>query len=148
MAFDVSDSTTKRKGWFDYYKANRDAAPEDLHSQFTRVRQVVEALGLRVYELEGYEADDVIATIAQRLKDEPVELRIGSKDKDLHQILSDKVKLWDPSSGELLDVETLIGSKGYTPEQAVEIQTSYAKRAYDDYMQHLSKIGGLYASMA
>jgi len=123
VAFDVSDSTTKRKGWYEDYKANRDAAPEDLHTQFVRVRQVVQALGLRIFELEGYEADDVIATIAERLKDDEVELRIGSKDKDLHQILSDKVKLWDPSSGELLDVATLRKSKGYTPKQAVEIQT-------------------------
>ena len=123
VAFDVSDATTKRKGWFEDYKANRDAAPEDLHAQFKRIRQIVEAMGLKVYELEGYEADDIIATIATKLEDEDVELRIGSKDKDLHQILSPKVKLWDPSSGELLDVEGLIESKGYTPEQAVEIQT-------------------------
>ena len=123
IAFDVSDSTTKRKGWYEEYKANRDAAPEDLHQQYGRIRQVVEALGLAVFELEGYEADDVIATIAERLKDQDVELRIGSKDKDLHQILTEKVKLWDPSSGALLDVAGLLKDKGYTPEQAVEIQT-------------------------
>lgn len=123
VAFDVSDSTTKRKGWYADYKANRDAAPEDLQQQYDRIRQVVAALGVEVYELEGYEADDVIATIAERLKGQDVELRIGSKDKDLHQILSPQVKLWDPSSGELLDVDGLIKGKGYTPEQAVEIQT-------------------------
>lgn len=123
IAFDVSDSTTLRKGWYPEYKANRDASPEDLHVQYQRIRQVVEALELPVFELEGYEADDVIATIAERLKDTDVEIRIGSKDKDLHQILSDTVKLWDPSSNELLDVQGLIDGKGYTPEQAVEIQT-------------------------
>ncbi len=125
VAFDVSDSTTLRKGWYPEYKANRDASPEDMHQQFLRVRQVVEALGLPVFELEGYEADDVIATISERLKEqgEAVELRIGSKDKDLHQILSDRVKLWDPSTGELLDVAGLMTTKGYTPRQAVEIQT-------------------------
>ena len=123
VAFDVSDSTTKRKGWYPDYKANRDAAPEDLHQQYARIRQVVDALDLAVYELEGYEADDVIATIAETLKGQNVELRIGSKDKDLHQILSEQVKLWDPSSGDLLDVAGLMESKGYTPEQAVEIQT-------------------------
>ena len=123
VAFDVSDSTTLRKGWYPEYKANRDASPEDLHVQYQRIRQVVEALELPVFELEGYEADDVIATIAERLKDTDVEIRIGSKDKDLHQILSDTVKLWDPSSNELLDVQGLIAGKGYTPEQAVEIQT-------------------------
>lgn len=123
IAFDVSDSSTHRKSWFPEYKENRDASPEDLHQQFLRIRQVVEALGLPIFELEGYEADDVIATISERLKDSDVELRIGSKDKDLHQILSDKVKLWDPSSGELLDVPGLLASKGYAPHQSVEIQT-------------------------
>ncbi len=125
IAFDVSDSSTLRKGWFPEYKENRDASPEDMHQQFLRIRQVVAALGLPIFELEGYEADDVIATIAQRLADDgaEVELRIGSKDKDLHQILSDRVKLWDPSSGELLDVPGLLASKGYAPHQAVEIQT-------------------------
>lgn len=123
IAFDVSDSTTLRKGDFAEYKANRDAAPEDLHAQYARIRQVVEAMGIAVYEKEGYEADDVIATIAERLKGEDVELRIGSKDKDLHQILTPKVKLWDPSSGELLDPDSLIASRGYTPEQSVEVQT-------------------------
>ncbi len=123
IAFDVSDSTTLRKGDFAEYKANRDAAPDDLHAQYARIRQVVAAMGIAVYEKEGYEADDVIATIAERLKGEDVELRIGSKDKDLHQILTSKVKLWDPSSGELLDPESLIASRGYTPEQSVEVQT-------------------------
>ncbi len=123
IAFDVSDSTTLRKGDFAEYKANRDAAPDDLHAQYARIRQVVDAMGIAVYEKEGYEADDVIATIAERLKGEDVEVRIGSKDKDLHQILSDKVKLWDPSSGELLDPQALIDTRGYTPEQSVEVQT-------------------------
>src|SRR5690606_28039171 len=61
VAFDVSDSTTLRKGWFPEYKANRDRSPEDLQIQYERIRQVIEALELPVFELEGYEADDVIA---------------------------------------------------------------------------------------
>lgn len=123
VAFDVSDGTTHRKRWYPAYKENRDEAPEDLAPQFARVRQVVQALGLPIFELEGYEADDVIATIAERLRDQDVELRIGSRDKDLHQILSDKVKLWDPSSGDLLDAAKLVQEKGYGPDLAAEVQT-------------------------
>ena len=123
IAFDVSDSTTHRKGWYPEYKAHRDKSPEDMLVQFERIRQVIAALGIPTFELEGYEADDIIATIAERLKGEPIELRIASKDKDLHQILSPKVKLWDPSKGDLLDDELLRLEKGYGPEQAVEIQT-------------------------
>jgi len=123
IAFDVSDSTTLRKGWYPEYKANRDRSPEDLHQQFMRVREVIEALAIPTFELEGYEADDIIATIAERLAGQPVELRIASKDKDLHQILTPTVKLWDPSKGDLLDDELLRLEKGYGPENAVEIQT-------------------------
>ncbi len=123
VAFDVSDATTHRKGWYPEYKANRDRSPEDLHQQFQRVREVIDALGIPTFELEGYEADDLIATIAEKLKGQPVELRIASKDKDLHQILTPTVKLWDPSKGDLLDDELLRVEKGYGPESAVEIQT-------------------------
>ncbi len=123
ITFDVSDSTTLRKGWYPEYKANRDRSPEDLHQQFVRVREVIDALKIPIFELEGYEADDLIATIAERLAGQPVELRIASKDKDLHQILSPTVKLWDPSKGDLLDDELLRLEKGYGPESAVEIQT-------------------------
>ena len=123
VAFDVSDGTTHRKQWYPAYKENRDESPEDLAPQFARVRQVVEALGVPIFELEGYEADDVIATIAARLANDDVELRIGSRDKDLHQILTPKVKLWDPSSGDLLDAAKLVVDKGYGPEHAAEVQT-------------------------
>lgn len=123
IAFDVSDATTLRKGWYPEYKANRDRSPEDLQQQFVRLREVIDALNIRTFELEGYEADDLIATMAERLTGQPVEVRIASKDKDLHQILSPKVKLWDPSKGDLLDDELLRLEKGYGPESAVEIQT-------------------------
>lgn len=123
VTFDVSDATTHRKGWYPEYKANRERSPEDLEGQFQKVREIIAALDLPVFELEGYEADDLIATIAELTKDEPVELRIASRDKDLHQILTPKVKLWDPSKGDLLDDELLRIDKGYGPEQAVEIQT-------------------------
>lgn len=123
VTFDVSDSSTLRKGFYPEYKANRDRSPEDLQVQYERIREVIEALRLPVFELEGYEADDLIATMSERLKPEDVELRIASKDKDLHQVLSNKVKLWDPSTGELLDDVRLRADKGYGPEQAVEIQT-------------------------
>jgi len=123
VAFDVSDGTTQRKGWFPAYKEQREASPEDLAPQYRRVRSVLEALGVEVFEREGYEADDLIATMAARLHDEDVELRIASKDKDLHQILTDRILLWDPSKGDLLGPDELRERNGYGPQQAVDIQT-------------------------
>ncbi len=123
VAFDVSDATTHRKGWFPAYKEQREASPEDLAPQYRRVRAVLEALGVAVFEREGYEADDLIATMAARLQDEDVELRIASKDKDLHQILTERTLLWDPSKGDLLGPSELRERSGYGPQQAVDIQT-------------------------
>jgi DNA polymerase I len=123
VAFDVSDETTERKAFYPDYKVHREAAPDDLHSQFARAVQVIEAMRIPIFRVDGQEADDLIATIAERLKGSDVELRIASKDKDLHQVLSDRVKLWDPSTGELIDAERLFETRGYRPEQAVEIQT-------------------------
>jgi DNA polymerase I len=123
VAFDVSDETTQRKAAYPAYKEQRDAAPDDLHTQFARAVQVIEAMRIPIFRMEGFEADDLIATIAERLKGSDVELRIASKDKDLHQVLTHQVKLWDPSDGSLLDPNTLWETRGYRPEQAVEIQT-------------------------
>jgi len=123
VAFDVSDSTTLRKGWYPAYKEHREESPEDLAPQYRRVRAVLEALGVPVFEREGYEADDVIATIARRLEGEDVELRIASKDKDLYQILTQRVCLWDPSNGNLVTPATLREEHGYAPGQAVDVQT-------------------------
>jgi DNA polymerase I len=123
IAFDVSDETTERKAFYPEYKAHREAAPDDLHTQFARAVQVIEAMRVPIFRVDGHEADDVIATIAERLRGSDVELRIVSKDKDLHQVLSDQVVLWDPSTGEVIDPDRLLETRGYRPEQAVEIQT-------------------------
>lgn len=123
IAFDVSDETTERKAFYPAYKEHREAAPDDLHTQFARAVQVIEAMGIPIFKVDGFEADDVIATIAKRLQGSDVELRIASKDKDLHQILTPQVKLWDPKDGSLIDPDTLWELRGYRPEQSVEIQT-------------------------
>jgi DNA polymerase-1 len=122
VAFDVSDETTFRKEEYDPYKDHRDKAPEDLGPQLQTVREILDELGVATFEREGFEADDVIATIAKQLPDD-VELRIVSKDKDLHQILTERVGLYDPKDGELLFGPDLEEKKGYTAEQAVEVQT-------------------------
>jgi len=122
VAFDVSDETTFRKDEYDAYKEHRDKAPEDLGTQMAMVREILDRMGVVTLEREGFEADDLIATIAAELPGD-VELRIVSKDKDLHQILNDRVALYDPKDGSLLRGPDLLEAKGYTPEQAVEVQT-------------------------
>ncbi len=123
MALDVSESTRSRLAVYPEYKANRDATPEDLPPQVERIVEIVETLGIPIFRKEGFEADDLIATIAERVPREDVELFIVSRDKDLNQLLSDSVKLWDPVKNEVIDVQSLQRTHGFTPKEAVEVQT-------------------------
>lgn len=123
MALDVSDATVFRRDIDPQYKAQRDPPPEDLPPQADRIIQIVEALGIPIFRKQGFEADDLMATIAERLKGEDVCIHLVSKDKDLEQLISDRVVLFDPGKDEILDRERLIETKGYPPELAVEVQS-------------------------
>jgi DNA polymerase-1 len=123
MVMDVSDETVFRRELDPNYKAHRDPAPEALHVQADRIVSIFSALGVPIYRLAGFEADDLIATIVERLRDEDVCVYVVSRDKDLEQLLSDRVRLFDPSKDTEMDVAALLEAKGYTPQQAVEVQT-------------------------
>lgn len=109
------------------YKGTRNVTPEDLIAQVPRVFEVVEGLGIPVVGEVGIEADDVIATITQRILDDPefadVQIRIVSKDKDLEQLICDRVSLFDIHTDTLIDAEALLSSKGITPSQVVDVLT-------------------------
>ena len=123
VALDFGDSSTERKEFYPEYKANRDAAPADFGPQVRRIEELLGIMSIPTFKVKGQEADDIIATIGRLLEDEDIELRIVSKDKDLHQLLTEKVKMWDPQKDLITDPVSLVEDKGYTPEQAVEIQT-------------------------
>jgi len=123
VALDHGDETTERRQFYPEYKANRDAAPEDLHPQCDRIEEILAVMDVPTFKIAGQEADDIIATIARLCVDDDIELRIVSKDKDLYQILTDKVKLWDPSKDVLFDPAALEEKMGFTPEQSIDIQT-------------------------
>jgi len=123
MVMDVSDETVFRRDLDPNYKAHRDPAPEALHVQADRIVSILSALGVPIYRLPGFEADDLIATIVERLRDEDVCVYVVSRDKDLEQLLSDRVRLFDPGKDTEMDVAALLAAKGYTPQQAVEVQT-------------------------
>ncbi|MFL5273881.1 MAG: 5'-3' exonuclease H3TH domain-containing protein, partial [Anaeromyxobacteraceae bacterium] len=109
------------------YKANRPAAPDDLQQQFPLVREVAKALNVPTLEEPGFEADDVIGTLACRAREEGWEVVIVTGDKDFAQLVGDKVSLYDPmaeASGRggwsgRAEVEKKMG---VAPEQMVEYQ--------------------------
>ncbi len=107
------------------YKGTRDATPDDLISQIPRVFEVVEAFGLPVIGELGIEADDVIATITERILSNPaydhVHIRIVSKDKDLEQLICDRVSLFDIHTDALIDAKALLEKKGILPHQVIDV---------------------------
>jgi len=123
MAMDVSDATVFRCHLHPDYKAHRDPQPESLGLQAERIVSIVSALGVPIFRLEGFEADDLMATIAYRLREKPVDIYLVSRDKDLEQLISDRVRLYDVNKDAVLDAAALRATKGYTPDLAVEIQT-------------------------
>lgn len=116
---------TFRDEMYDEYKATRDRTPEDLTAQIPRVLELIEAFGIPAVSHPGLEADDVIATITQRVLDDPdakdVHIRIVSRDKDLEQLLCDRVTMYDIHKDEEIDVQGLKETKGITPEQVVDV---------------------------
>jgi DNA polymerase-1 len=96
--FDSEEETERHAGFTDY-KANREAMPDDLVPQFDVIFEVLEAMGIPVVVKPGYEADDIIATLARAAEEEGKDVRIVTGDKDLFQLLSDRVKIIRPAKG-------------------------------------------------
>src|SRR5690242_4420926 len=109
------------------YKGTRRDTPEDLISQIPRVFETVETFGIPIVGHPGLEAHGVIASITQRVLDDPaladVTIRIVSKDKDLEQLLCDRVSLFDIHTDTTIDVAALFANKGVTPAQVIDLLT-------------------------
>ena len=98
VAFDLAAPTFRDK-LFEQYKANRPAFPEELAVQLPYVRRFCRALGLELVEKEGYEADDVMGTLAAGASARGTDVFIVSGDEDLFQLVKDRVKVLKPSRG-------------------------------------------------
>ncbi|MFN7020362.1 MAG: DNA polymerase I [Phycisphaerales bacterium] len=125
VALDVSgDRGTFRSRLYPEYKANRPPPPEDLPVQVDRCLRTLRELGVPIIGAEGYEADDVIATLVSKLHRTHPDLRIRiiSKDKDLKQLLSDRlVELYDIHTDEVTDAAKLQAETGISPAQVVDM---------------------------
>ena len=106
VAFDTEAPTFRHES-FDQYKAHREPMPDDLIEQMPWARKACEALGIPVLELDGYEADDVIATIVERAGAQGFHCAIVTSDKDLYQLVNDKVKIINPAKGMVMDAKTV-----------------------------------------
>jgi DNA polymerase I len=116
--FDTGDSF--RNQIFSAYKAHRDPMPDKLAEQLDDVEEILRASGVTILKIPGFEADDVIATLAKKGVAEGMHVRLCTKDKDIDQLLSERVCTWDPGKDILRGPAELLSEKGITPEQVVD----------------------------
>ena len=121
VIFDYS-AKTFRSDLFDGYKANRPEPPGDLVPQFPLVRDAVRAFNVACIEMEGYEADDLIATYAREATEAGAEVTIVSSDKDLMQIVRPGVIMYDTMKNKRIEEAEVIERFGVPPSKVVEVQ--------------------------
>ncbi|MCM2562569.1 DNA polymerase I [Lutimaribacter sp. EGI FJ00015] len=115
-------SHTFRNDLYDQYKANREAMPEELRPQIPLTRRATEAFNIACKEIEGFEADDIIATLACQARDAGGRVTILSSDKDLMQLVGDGVEMLDPMKNRRIDREGVEEKFGVGPERVVDVQ--------------------------
>ena len=115
-------SHTFRNDLYDQYKANRDAMPEDLRPQMPLTRRATEAFNIACEEMAGYEADDIIATLACQARDAGGRVTIISSDKDLMQLVGDGVEMFDAMKNKRIDRDGVFEKFGVFPDRVVDIQ--------------------------
>lgn len=166
-AFD-SRTPTFRHEWYPEYKATRDKTPEDLHAQIPHIEKILTTLGIACLRKDGFEADDIIATLACRAAQEGRRCVIISGDKDLAQLVGDFVSVlkpdksealahcgieevkehWGVTPAQMLDYLSLIGDasdnipgvKGIGPKTAVKLLQDYG--TLDAVYEHIDSIAG------
>lgn len=117
------DGPTFRHNMYPQYKANRDAMPEELRLQLPWIDRMLEAFRVPILQVDDHEADDCIATMATRAAMEQIEVRLLTRDKDLEQVISERVKFLDERSGDLYGPEELFEKKGIRPDQVIAYQS-------------------------
>ncbi len=121
VIFDAKGKTF-RSGIYPAYKANRPPAPEDLVPQFPIIRDATRAFNLPCIELEGFEADDIIATYAAQARDAGGRVTIISSDKDLMQLVGGGVEMLDPMKNKRIGIEEVEAKFGVGPDRVVDVQ--------------------------
>jgi DNA polymerase I len=121
IVFDKSEVTFRNKLYPDY-KAHRPPAPDDLIPQFGLIRDAVRAFDLPCLEQIGFEADDLIATYARQAGERGATTTIVSSDKDLMQLVTDKVTMFDTMKDRRIGIAEVVEKFGVPPEKVVEVQ--------------------------
>lgn len=124
VAFDIGKTFRHEK--YDYYKGKRDETPDDLKKQFPVAKKILTAMGIKYFEIEGYEADDIIGTFSQKITElEEFTGVIISSDKDLLQLITDdvEVKLLKPKDYIRMNKEVFFNTYGLVPPKMVDLKS-------------------------
>ena len=115
-------SHTFRNDLYDQYKANREAMPEDLRAQMPLTREATRAFNMACLETEGFEADDIIATLACQAREAGGRVTIISSDKDLMQLVGGGVEMFDAMKNTRIGTEGVEAKFGVGPERVIDVQ--------------------------
>lgn len=121
VVFDAKGPTFRHELYAEY-KANRAKMPDDLVEQIPLIKQVVQGFRFATLEVDGYEADDIIATVVSHYSDKDIPITIVSGDKDLMQLIGEKVTMLDTMKDKVFDLDAVAERFGGGPETVVEVQ--------------------------
>jgi DNA polymerase-1 len=119
VSFD-SPALTERHRLYEAYKAHRPETPSDLVAQLPSIRKIISSFRISIFELPGYEADDLIGTIAKKAAGEGHQVFIVTADKDMLQLVDDRIRIYDPMKERVLGPEYVRERFGVGPERVTE----------------------------
>lgn len=122
VAFDGPERTFRHE-LYEAYKGTRSEMPIDLLPQYEPIRRMLAALGVPILEVPGFEADDLLATVAHQVQQLEGECYVVTNDKDARQLISDRVKVYNVRKDQVYDAEALKADWGIRPEQVVDFQS-------------------------
>lgn len=121
VVFDRPREETFRRAIYPEYKANREATPDDLASQIPYIKRVLNALNIPALEAPGFEADDVIATLARRYAAEGIQVTVVTGDKDLMQVVDERITLLDTMKGKRSAYQEVLDRFGLPPQLVPDV---------------------------
>jgi DNA polymerase I len=138
VVFDPKGKTL-RDDWYPEYKANRPAMPDELRLQIGPIHDIVRALGYPLVMIDKVEADDVIGTLARAAAVQDIEVIISTGDKDMAQLVTDKIHLINTMDNSVLDIAGVVGKFGVRPDQIIDYLTLIGDKA--DNIPGVDKVG-------
>ena len=116
-----SKAPTFRSEIYSEYKANRPPMPDDMPAQINRIEQILEAMNVPVLRIDGFEADDIIGTLAKKASKDGIDTYICARDKDMYQLVDDHTYIFDIKKGEVLDDDALFEKYKIHPKDFLDV---------------------------